>query len=173
MSRTLIAYFSRADENYFGGEMRYVKIGNTEIVVHIIEQLINADSYKIEMMKPYSANYKECVEEAKRHWKEKARPEMKEPLKSIDAYDAVIVAYPNYCGTIPMVVATFLEQYDWTGKTILPLCTHEGSGMGTSEGDIKKSAKGAAVGKGLSVNGSRVADAKPQVLTWLKEAGLY
>ena len=143
MARTLIAFFSRADENYFGGAMRYVKVGNTEIVANIIKDLIPADSFKIEMKNPYSPVYMTCIEEAKKDLRAKARPELVSVPESIDEYDTVILAYPNYWGTMPMAVYTFLESFDFSGKTILPLCTNEGSGMGSSEREIKKTCPGA------------------------------
>ena len=172
MAKTLIAFFSRADENYFGGAMRYVKTGNTEIVVNGMKDMITADSFKIEMKDPYSPVYMTCIEEAKKDLKENARPELTSYPDSIDDYDIVVLAYPNYWGTMPMAVFTFLERYDFSGKTILPLCTNEGSGMGHSENDIKKSAPGATVKKGLAVTGSDAANAGGAVKEWLSENGL-
>ena len=172
MAKTLIAYFSRADENYFGGAMRYVKVGNTEIVVNGMKELIDADTFKIEMKNPYSSAYMTCIEEAKKDLRAKARPELGSMPESIDAYDTVVLAYPNYWGTMPMAVFTFLEAFDFTGKTILPLCTNEGSGMGSSERDVRRLAPGADVKKGLSILGSAAADAKPQAERWLKANGV-
>ena len=172
MAKTLIAFFSRADENYFGGAMRYVKVGNTEIVCNIMKELLPADSFKIEMKEPYSPVYMTCIEEAKRDLREKARPELARYPDRLEDYDTVILAYPNYWGTIPMAVASFLERYDFSGKTILPLCTNEGSGLGGSERDIKKACPDAEVRKGLSVTGSRAADSKADVQKWLSANGL-
>ena len=172
MAKTLIAFFSRADENYFGGAMRYVKVGNTEIVAGIIKDLIPADSFKIEMKDPYSPVYMTCIEEAKKDLRAKARPELVSVPESIDEYDTVILAYPNYWGTMPMAVYTFLENFDFSGKTILPLCTNEGSGMGSSEREIKKTCPGADVKKGLPITGSAAANSKSSVERWLKANGL-
>lgn len=172
MAKTLIAFFSRADENYFGGAMKYVKTGNTEIVVNLMKELIEADCFKIEMKKPYSPVYRTCVEEAKQDFMSNARPELTHYPDSIDGYDTIVLAYPNYMGTVPMPVATFLERYDFSGKTILPLCTNEGSGMGTSERDIRKYAPGAEFGSGLSVTGSKAAEAKEAVKAWFVSGGL-
>ena len=168
----LVAFFSRADENYFGGAMRYIEIGNTEVVCGKICELIEADTFKIEMKQPYSAQYMTCIDEAKKDLKENARPELVSMMDSIDKYDTIILAYPNYWGTIPTAVATFLEAYDFTGKTILPLCTNEGSGMGSSESDIRKYAKGASLKKGLPITGSQVANSKATVEKWLKNSGI-
>ena len=172
MAKTLIAFFSRADENYFGGAMRYVKVGNTEIVAGIIKEMIPADTFKIEMKDPYSPVYMTCIEEAKKDLRAKARPELVSMPESIDGYDTVILAYPNYWGTMPMAVFTFLEKFDFSGKTILPLCTNEGSGMGGSERDIKKACPGATVKKGLPITGSAAANSKSSVERWLKANGL-
>ena len=100
MSDTLIAYFSRADENYFGGAIRY------------------ADTFRIEMKNPYSSVYLTCIDEAKKDLKENARPELTSIPESIDNYSTIILAYPNYWGTIPMAVATFLESFDFSEKII-------------------------------------------------------
>ena len=154
MAKTLIAFYSRADENYFGGAMRYVKVGNTE------------------MKEPYSPVYMTCIEQAKRDLREKNRPELVRFPDSIDAYDTIVLAYPNYWGTMPMAVVTFLERFDFSGKTILPLCTNEGSGMGGSERDVRRYAPGAEVKQGLSVLGSAAADAKGSLQRWLKANGL-
>ena len=172
MAKTLIAFFSRADENYFGGAMRYVKVGNTEIVVNDMKEMIDADTFKIEMKDPYSPVYMTCIDEAKKDLRAKARPELISMPASIDEYDTVVLAYPNYWGTMPMAVFTFLENFDFSGKTILPLCTNEGSGMGGSERDIKKTCPGATVKSGLSVTGSEAANAAGSVKKWLAANGL-
>ena len=172
MAKTLIAFFSRADENYFGGAMRYVKVGNTEIVANIMKDLIPADTFKIEMKDPYSPVYMTCIEEAKADLRAGVRPELVSMPESIDEYDTVVLAYPNYWGTMPMAVFTFLERFDFSGKTILPLCTNEGSGMGSSERDIKKTCPGAEVKRGLAITGSAAAGSKSSVERWFKANGL-
>ena len=172
MAKTLIAYFSRADENYFGGAMRFVKVGNTEIVCNIMKDLIDTDVFKIEMQSPYSPVYMTCIEEAKRDLRAKARPALISLPESIDAYDTIVLAYPNYWGTMPMAVFSFLEQFDFSGKTILPLCTNEGSGLGGSERDIRRSCPGAEVKAGLSITGSAAADSEGKLRRWLSANGL-
>ena len=172
MAKTLIAFFSRADENYFGGAMRYVKVGNTEIVVNIMKDMIPADTFRIEMKNPYSPVYMTCIEEAKRDLRAKARPELAALPEGIDEYDTIVLAYPNYWGTMPMAVFTFLEAFDFSGKTILPLCTNEGSGMGGSERDIRRACPGASVKSGLSITGSSAANSESSVKRWLSANGL-
>ena len=172
MGKTLITYFSRADENYFGGAMRYVKVGNTEIAVNLMKEMTGADTFKIEMKNPYSPVYMTCIDEAKKDLRAKARPELVSMPENIDEYDTIILAYPNYWGTMPMAVFTFLENYDFAGKTILPLCTNEGSGMGGSERDIKKTCPGADVKKGLPVTGSQAANSSEALKRWLSANSL-
>ena len=172
MGKTLIAYFSRADENYFGGAMRYVKVGNTEIAVNLMKEMTGADTFKIEMKNPYSPVYMTCIDEAKKDLRAKARPELVSMPESIDEYDTIILAYPNYWGPMPMAVFTSLENYDFAGKTILPLCTNEGSGMGGSERDIKKTCPGADVKKGLPVTGSQAANSLEALKRWLSANSL-
>ena len=138
----------------------------------IIQELTGADTFKIEMAEPYSPVYMTCIEQARQDLRKKARPELKEYMDSIDGYDTIILGYPNYWGTMPMAVATFLERYDFSGKTILPLCTNEGSGMGASERDVRRYAPGAEVKTGLSILGSAAAESKEQVRRWLSANGL-
>ena len=113
-----------------------------------------------------------CIEEAKKDLRSDARPELVSLPESIDGYDTVVLAYPNYWGTMPMAVFTFLEAFDFSGKTILPLCTNEGSGMGGSERDIKRACPGAEVKNGLSITGSQAANSKGSVRKWLSANGL-
>lgn len=172
MAKTMIAFFSRADENYFGGAMRYVKVGNTEIVVNHMKEMIEADIFKIEMKESYSPVYMTCIDEAKKDLRDNARPELVSMPDSIDEYDTIILAFPNYWGTYPMAVATFLDSFDFSGKRILPLCTNEGSGMGGSERDLKKACPGAEVKAGLPVSGSRAEESADAVKKWLSKNGL-
>lgn len=168
MSKTLVAYYSRADENYVSGALKTIPVGNTEIVAEYIKELTGADMFKIEQTKPYSEDYNSCVEEAKADQRRNARPELKKYLDSVGDYDVIYLGYPNYWGTMPMAVFTFLERYDFGGKTIKPFCTHEGSGMGNSVGDIKKLCPSADVENGLAIYGSRVKNSKNEVERWVK-----
>ena len=134
--KKLIAFYSRADENYFGGSYRVIPVGNTEKAAKMLAELTGADLFKIEQKVPYSANYQQCIAEAKRDLQAGARPELVSMPESLDAYDEIYLGYPNYWGTMPMAVYTFLEHYDFTGKVIRPFCTHEGSGLSGTVRDI-------------------------------------
>lgn len=171
--KILIAYFSRADENYFGGKLKYIKVGNTEIVAKKLEAMTGGDLFRIEPKKPYAKDYKACVAESIADKNADARPELASLPGSIDGYKTVIVAYPCYCGTMPMPVFTFLESFDFGGKTLMPLCTNEGSGMGTSVRDIKKLCPTAEVTTGLSVKGSDAENSDELLKKWLNECGKF
>jgi len=162
----LVTFYSRADENYFGGAYRKVAVGNTEKAAKMIAKATGADLFKIEQKIPYSADYKTCVAQAVKDLKANARPELT-ALPGLDDYDEIYLGYPNYCGTMPMAVYTFLEAFDWSGKTIRPFCTHEGSGLSNTESDIAKAAVGAIVEKGLAIHGSDVDNAENIIKEWL------
>lgn len=167
MSKILIAYFSRSGGNYVNGSIVNLKIGNTEVAANMIENITGGELFKIDPLKGYSSDYMTCIEEAKGDLQAGARPELKEYLDSIDEYDTIILGYPNYWGTMPMHIWTFLEKYDFTGKTIKPFCTHEGSGLGSSERDIKKLCPGAKVERGIAIHGAEVHRAKDSIEKWL------
>lgn len=158
--KILIAYYSRRGENYVNGSIKNLAKGNTEVVVEKIKALLpDADVFHIDTTYEYSKSYMTCIEEAKQELSDQARPEVKNPLESIDGYDTIILGYPNWWGTMPMVCYTFLESYDFTGKTIIPFCTNEGSGMGSSVRFIKKLCPGAHVTDGTPIHGAEAANA--------------
>lgn len=170
MGKTLIVYYSRKGENYWNGSIRSLAKGNTEVVAEMIADLTGGDLFEIDTVKPYADDYYACIDEAKAELRDRARPELKAYPDSLDGYDTIFVGYPNWWGTMPMAMFTFLERYDWTGKTIRPFCTNEGSGMGSSERDLKKACAGAKVKKGLSIHGAEAAQARGRVEAWVKRA---
>lgn len=165
--KQLVVFYSRADENYFGGELRYLSTGNTEKIAKMVAEIRGADLFQIEQKVPYATDYNTCIEEAKKDLKENIRPELVSTLESIDGYDEIYIGFPNYWGTMPMAVFTFLEQFDWSGKTIHPFVTHEGSGFGKSMDDLEKVCRGAVFTKGLAISGSGVDHARAKVEGWV------
>ena len=152
----LIAFYSRAGENYFGGVYRRIAVGNTEKAAEMLAYLTGGELYKIQQAQPYSEDYQTCIAEAKANLQRKARPEVRDLPEDLDVYDEIYLGYPNYCGDMPMAVYTFLEHFDWSGKRIHPFCTHEGSGMSGTEGKIAQTCPGATVCKGLAIHGSHL-----------------
>lgn len=163
----LIAYFSRRHQNYVNGSIRELDTGNTEIAAGILQKLTGAACFQIEPRQEYSRDYNECIAQAQADQRRDARPELKAYPESLDGIDTIYLGYPNYWSTMPMAVFTFLEHFDFTGKTIRPFCTHEGSGMGASEQDIRRLCPGARVEKGLAIRGGSVRDAGPAIQKWL------
>lgn len=169
MSNKLVVFYSRADENYVSGKLETLEIGNTEIAAGIIKELTHGDVFKMEQVRPYSKSYNECIAEAQADQKRDARPELKSYPESMDEYDVIYLGFPNYWNTMPMAVFTFLEHFDFSGKTIKPFCTHEGSGMGSSVNDIKKLCPKAIVKPGLAICGSSVKRCEKDMEKWIKE----
>jgi len=167
-SKSLIAYFSRKGNNYVAGSIVNLPIGNTEVIAKKIQKLTGSDIFQIKTVKSYPEDYTETTNVAREEKRENARPELTEIVDKMDSYDLIYIGYPNWYGTMPMTVFTFLESYDFSRKTIIPYCTHEGSGMGNSERDIKKLCPNAKVLSGLAITGGSVDRADKDVATWLK-----
>jgi len=170
MSKILTVYYSRKGENYFGGSIRSISKGNTERVAEYIQKAVGSDLLELETVKEYSKNYKKCTEEAAAEKKAKARPALKQLPANIDDYDVIFLGYPNWWGTAPMPVFTFLDSFDFSQKTIVPFCTNEGSGMGSSERDIQKECPNAIVKAGLSIRGSDAQRSEAKVSAWAKQS---
>ena len=171
-NKILIAYFSRPGNNYVSGNIVNLPVGNTEIATKKLRDLTGGVLFKIDPIKKYSEDYHACTEEAQKELHANARPELSEYPESIGGYDTILLCYPNWWGTMPMPVWTFLDRYDFSGKALLPLCTNEGSGMGNSEADIKKLCPTADVKRGLAIRGSSVGQADREMESWLQKAGL-
>lgn len=169
MAKTLIAYYSRAYENYVNGTIKELEVGNTEKAAKMITKATGGELFKIEQTEPYSDNYNECIAQAQADQKREARPVLKSVPESISEYDVIYLCYPNYWSTMPMAVFTFLESFDFSGKTIKPLCTHEGSGFGVSLGDICKLCPGANVEAGIAIRGGSVDQSEKLIEKWCKE----
>ena len=165
----LIVYYSRKGENYWAGDLKVIEKGNTERVAEFIQEAVGGDLFELETVRTYDASYMTCIEEAKEELRAKARPALKALPESLDAYDTIYLGYPNWWGTCPMCVFTFLESFDFSGKRIIPFCTNEGSGLGHSERDIAKVCPGAKVAQGLSVTGNQAAQSKARVTSWAKQ----
>jgi len=171
-SKILMAYFSRSGNNYVGNRIVDLKTGNTEVAAKFIGELTGATLFKIDTLKSYPVDYTETTKVAQAESRTRARPALSHQLENIDGIETVILGYPNWWGTMPMAVFTFLESFDFAGKVILPLCTHEGSGLGISEADICTACPGAKVLKGLALVGSDIGSSKSAIQSWLKASGI-
>ena len=167
--KCLIAYYSRAGNNYVSGKIVNLPVGNTKIVADMIREITEGDVFQIDTVKSYPKDYSATTNMAKKELNENARPELSSHVENMESYNVIFLGYPNWWGTMPMPVFTFLDEYDFSGKTIVPFCTHEGSGMGRSENDISKLCPEATLLKGLAIHGSRVSSAKKDVEGWLNK----
>ena len=166
-NKSLIIYFSRADENYFGGEMKYIEKGNTEIIAEYIRDYIGADMFKVEPLIPYSREYMTCIEEAKVRTKSHDAP-IKENVPDISTYEVIYIGSPIYWGGMPEEMFTALKGLDFTGKIIKPFTTHEGSGLSSVPSQLANICIGATILPGLAITGSRVESSKSEVEEWIK-----
>ena len=164
--KSIIIYFSRADENYFGGEMKYINKGNTEIIAEYIKDIVGADIFKVEPLIPYSANYMEWIEEAKERIKNHNAP-IKKVLPDISNYEVIYIGSPIYWGGMPEELFTALKGLDFSGKIIKPFTTHEGSRLSGVPRQLNEICIGAEVKPGLAIVGSQVSKAKSTVDEWL------
>lgn len=163
----LIAFYSRAGENYFAGQYRTVAVGNTEQVANRIAELTGGTLFPIRQKVPYSVDYETCIRQAKADQKAKARPQLAALPEGLDGYEEIYLGYPNYWGDMPMAVYTFLEAFDWTGKTVHPFCTHEGSSLSGTEQTIAAVCQGARVTGGLAIRGTDVPSCADRVRAWV------
>lgn len=165
--KKLIAYYSRADENYFGGQRRYITEGNTEKAAKMLAELTGADLFQIEQKVPYAADYDTCIAQAKKDLQAGARPELVTLPDSLDEYDEIYLGYPNYWGTMPAPVFSFLEQSDLSGKEIWPFCTHEDGGFGHSLEDLKRVCPASVIADGLSIRGAEIQNETEAMEHWV------
>lgn len=156
--KVLVAYFSYS--------------GNTRNIAHQISATLQGDLFEIQTVNPYPKDYDDCVAQAKEELRSNARPQLTNKVTNMDDYDTIFIGYPNWWGTMPMAMFTFLEEYNFSGKTIIPFCTHEGSRMGRSETDLAKLVPNASLQKGLAIRGSNVSSASRDINSWLKALGM-
>lgn len=166
--KKIVIYFSHAGENYINGKIVNLSIGNTRIVAEKIQKLLNCDIFEIKTLQKYPINYDETVNIAKKELKTGFRPKLNKDLNLLE-YTTIYIGYPNWWGTMPTAVFSFLESKDLSGKNIKPFCTHEGSGMGDSEKDLKKICKFSNIKKGLALYGSKVNESNKAIENWIND----
>ncbi len=166
--KNLVIYYSRSGENYVNGKITQLSKGNTEVIAEMITECCDADLFKIETKKQYAKSYMDCIREAQKELDNNERPELKEYLNDISEYDNIFIGGPCWWGTYPMAVFSAIEKLDFSGKKILPLMTHEGSGLGHCEKDLKNMIHGAEFARGLAVHGAAAKSSRKTVTDWVK-----
>lgn len=166
--KTIVVYFSRRGQNYSNGSIKNLEKGNAEIIAEMIAKNKEVAMFQIETVKDYPVDYTECTVVAKDEKKDNTRPEIKNNIPNFDEYENVILVYPNWWGTCPMAVFTFFDNHSMANKNIYPICTHEGSAMGSSESDLRNYCKDAVVHKGLAVQGTTVRNSESKIKEYIR-----
>jgi flavodoxin len=146
--------------------------GNTRAIATRIHEKVGGDLVELELVNPYSRDYNTCLDEAKRDQEAGARPELKTRIANMEQYGTVFIGYPNWWASIPMPIATLLEQYDFSGKTIVPFSSHGGGRLGQSITDIAKLAPRAVIKEALSVHYGGGNSLANDIDAWLRKVGL-
>jgi flavodoxin len=154
----LVAYFSWS--------------GNTRNIAKEIHSLVGGDIFEIEPVKAYSSDYNTCLDEAKREQQAQARPALKTHVTDMTKYDVIFLGYPNWWASIPMPIASFLEEYDLSGKTIIPFSSHGGGRLGQSVSAIAKLSPQSKILEALSVHYSGGRSLRNDISVWLKKIGI-
>ena len=166
---TLIAYFSRADENY---DVGYIEKGNTAEIADFIAENVDADIFEIKPVVPYPKEYRPTTEAAQKEFNENALPEFIGEIENIEQYDTIFLGYPIWWGKMPRIMNTFLEKYDLSGKTIITFSTHGGSGWGSSISQLEELCPDSDIIKGFSVAGTNAKNSSQSVKSWIEKLDL-
>lgn len=155
--RILIAYFSQS--------------GNTRLIAGDIQELVGGDLFEIKTVRNYGPDFDANVEQAREELRANARPELTAKVTNLADYDVVFVGFPNWVGTMPMAVFSFLERHDFKGKTVVPFCTHGTGGVGNAMSDLGKLNLGAEIRPHINFYRNDVRSARPLVAEWLRSLG--
>jgi flavodoxin len=156
--KVLVAYFSRT--------------GNTETLAKIVRETTGGDLLPITASLPYPADYNECLKRATQEQADNARPSFSTPPENMASYEVIFIGYPIWLGTTPLIIRSFLEAYDFSGKTLIPFCTHGGSGIAGSAAVIRELCPGSRILEGLAVTARELDTAQTTVAAWIKGLGL-
>ena len=165
--KTLVVYFSRVGENSVNGEKEIITKGFTEIVAEKIAKQVGADLFKIEPENPYPTNYEECVKRSRIEDQYNEKVPYLHPLASLDEYDVIYLGFPCWWRTYPRVVASFIRDHSWVGKTVYPFATNEEGALGLAEMELKGALRGAIIKRGFACKGSEVNNIDDKLNAWI------
>lgn len=177
--KVLVAYFSvpetdgvdaasGASRLVAGGKLH----GNTEYVATVISEATGGDLFEIKTVHTYPGSHKELIDAAKKESDDNARPQLATHIKNLKEYDVIFVGFPNWWYDMPKPLYTFFDEYDFSGKTVVPFCTHGGSRFSSAIKTIREMEKNATVLNGYTINRDRVAESKEGILKWLEKIGM-
>ncbi len=170
--KNLVVYFSMPDNVddstvVIDGET----LGNTQYMAYVIQKTVGADIFRIEPETPYPTDHDELVDLASEEQSNNARPAIKDTIENFDTYENIFVGYPNWWGDMPMILYSFFDEYDFSGKTIIPFNTHGGSGFSDTISTIKELEPNAKVLDGKSISRNVIQDAEQEIIDWVKSLG--
>lgn len=166
--KILVAYYSRAGENYGANGTERIEVGHTKVMAGYIAEALGADEYEIVPTQPYPDSYDACCDQAKEEQAQDARPAIASPLPDVSSYDVVFIGCPIWWGDEPMIIRTFVEGVDLSDKTIVPFTTHGGSGLGRVPSNLQAAIPNARFIDGHAVAGTSVDAARDEVTSWAK-----
>lgn len=146
--------------------------GNTEYVATVISEATGGDLFEIKTVHTYPGTYKELIDAAKKESDEDARPALATHIKNLDEYDVVFVGFPNWWYDMPQPLYTFFDEYDFSGKTVVPFCTHGGSRFSDAIKTIREMEQGTTVLDGYAIARDRVAGSQDGILNWIEKMGM-
>ena len=166
---TLIVYFSHTGENYVDGEREIIEKGFTEIVAEKIHKITGGALIGLKPVEPYPFGYEETNRRARKEYEENILPEIANLPASIDAYDTVYLGFPLWYRSYPRIIASFIKQFSFVGKTIKPFCTNEEGTFGIMELELRSAIKGAVIKEGLAIHGYQVQSSDDLIAKWVAE----
>lgn len=169
MGKQLIAYYSRRGQNFVGGELRDLAVGNTELAAEMLQVLTRADIFRIEPVQEYSSDYCCCIDQARQDLLRGIRLELTCWPEHWEEYGTIYLGYPNHWNTLPVAVLSFLEKLDFTGKTIFPFCVYEWGGLGRSADDLRRICPTARIGSSLPLRGEDIRQELYALVDWIEE----
>lgn len=162
--KSVVVYFSRTGENSVNGKIEVIEKGYTEVLAQKIAKKVNSHIFKLEPVEPYPFSYAECVKRAQNE----GFVDYKYPEFKIDQYDVIFLGFPNWWRSYPRIVATFIKNNNWVGKTVIPFCTNEEGAFGIGESELKASVKGAVIKEGFAERGYNVESCDEKLDAWLR-----
>ena len=170
--KNLVVYFSMPDNVDDTVVIDGETLGNTQYMAYVIQETVGADIFRIEPETPYPTDHDELVDLASEEQSNNARPAIKDTIENFDTYENIFVGYPNWWGDMPMILYSFFDEYDFSGKTIIPFNTHGGSGFSGTISTIKELEPNAEVLDGKSISRNDIQDAEQEIVDWVNSLDL-
>ena len=174
----MIAYFTAAENSGVDAEASASystvdgeNVGRLRAIAEMIQENVGGELFSIQTEETYPVGIDEVIDQAADEQSEDARPALSKHIENLDDYDTIFVGYPNWWADMPKPLYTFFDEYDFSGKTIVPFNTHNGSGLSGTVGTIEELEPDATITEGFTISERNVPDAAPEVAEWISEIG--